>query len=306
MTFPSSLLLPSTLLFPSSPTDVIPSGRDIPFVTLGGYLFENRPGVTFTGQNLTGWDEATGTSLATVQKTRGPGAWRSNAPQRPARIVVYETLITTDTAQRMGDVIDVINALCTLDETLLQVDQHGVPRMALVSMQDKPAVTKYPSKLVKKISLQLVAADARKFGLGMQASTLLPSVSGGLTLPVTLPFTLGTTVVSGTCSLTNPAGAGQPSGRVFARVDGPCVAPQITHVSDQGSTVWVSPAALLAGQWLDVDFDGHTARVNGTALRPVSSRNWPGFDPGVNAWTFAAASPNPAAKLSLVAYPAWA
>jgi hypothetical protein len=51
----------------------------------------------------------------------------------------------------------------------------------------------------------VVAADPRKYGDHVVASTGLPAVSGGLTWPITYPITYSATVTSGIIHIDNPA-----------------------------------------------------------------------------------------------------
>ena len=157
---------------------------------------------------------------------------------------------------------------------------------------------------VAQFSIQLVAADPRKFSDPLTTSTRLPSSTGGLTVPFTVPFTIASTVVSGSCSLVN---SGNTTGPVRLRVAGPVTGPIITHDGTGAQLVFASSLVLAAGEWIDIDMEAHTVLANGTASRSgyITQRGWSGFEPDVNVWAFTAQAYNTAALLSVTATPAW-
>jgi hypothetical protein len=273
-------------------------------ITLGSLAFASSTGVRFRGLRLDGWDGATGSSLQLTQKLYAPGAWRSGNPQRTARVLVLSGVIEADSPQLMWQTLDSINAAATLDESKLTVDMRGTVRWAMVSQQADMTVTQYPSALVKGFSLQLVAADPRRFADPVPISTGLPSSTGGWTFPFTFPLTIASTVVSGTCSAYN---AGDASGPVTLRIAGPVTGPIVTHVSTGAQLVFASSLALGVGEWIDVDMEAHTVLANGQSSRSmyVTSRGWSGFDAGQNVWAFTAQAYNSGALLTVTPTPAW-
>jgi peptidoglycan hydrolase-like protein with peptidoglycan-binding domain len=169
-----------------------------------------------------------------------------------------------------------------------------------------------PNKSVYReasFSIVLYGPDARRLGAQVSTSTKLPSASGGLTVPLTVPAVISETVVSGSCSLYNP---GTVAGPVTLRIDGPVTGPTVTHVSSGQQLVFASSLTLAAGEWLLVDMERHEVLANGQsqASRNQSvlpnGRGWSGFDPGQNIWTWSAAAGTTAAKLTVTATPAWA
>lgn len=303
MTYPGVTTFPGITLFPSGAGPPVFGTPKL--ITLGGFAFQDSVGVKFRSMRIDGWDGRTGSSLQLTQKPRQPGAWRSRSPQKTPRTIVISGTVVTDTTDLMLDVIDDINQVCTDEESLLSVDQHGFVRTAMVSNQADVVTTQYPSPLIKGFSVQLVAADPRKFGTALTGSTFLPATTGGFTFPFTFPFTFNSTVISGGLSLTNP---GNISGPVLLRVDGPVTGPVITHVGTGAALVFASSLSIVAGNWLDIDMENHTVLENGQSSRAgwVTQRGWSQFEPGVNVWAFTALSYNPASKLTATATPAWA
>jgi len=119
-----------------------------------------------------------------------------------------------------------------------------------------------------------------------------------------VPFTIDAVTVTGQVSLENP---GNEPGPVRLRIDGPCAGPVITHVSTGAQLVFSSALVLNEGEWLDIDMEARTVLANGQASRSgwITSRGWSQFDPGLNTWSFTAASFNPASRLTVTATPSW-
>ena len=155
---------------------------------------------------------------------------------------------------------------------------------------------------VFKYSVQFVAVDPRKFGVPLTGSTLLPSSSGGLTVPFTVPFAINSTVITGHVSLFNP---GNEVGPVTMRIDGPCVGPVITHVGSGLPRIISLSLTLGAGEFLLIDCEAQSVLAQGQSGRSnwITSRQWSGLEPGNNTWSFAAASYS-TALLTITATPA--
>jgi hypothetical protein len=95
----------------------------------------------------------------------------------------------------------------------------------------------------------------------------LPSVTGGLTVPITVPFTIGATVTSGSVKVTNN-GIGDVTFKL--RIDAfglPLPQPRVSLLYPGVSQVWRYTTTLDAGQWLDVDTGARSVVLNGTAQR---------------------------------------
>lgn len=93
----------------------------------------------------------------------------------------------------------------------------------------------------------------------------LPVFSGGLTVPITVPFTVTGVMTSGFADLTNP-GSADTSLRV--RIDGPATQPRFTLEHEDGTVQTLRMTFdLAAGEWLDIDCGAKTVLLNGTVSR---------------------------------------
>lgn len=131
----------------------------------------------------------------------------------------------------------------------------------------------------------------------------LPIVTGGLTVPLTAPFSIGATVVSGRTSVTN---AGTATVGLTTRFDGPVVDPRVTVVANGVVTTLKVMVTLAAGQWLDVDTAARTVYLNGTASRRGNaSGGWPVLPPGTHDLAFDASAYDASAQLTASWRDAW-
>ena len=242
-------------------------------------------------------------TIAPVQKPRQPGAW-AGLSYSEARHIALSGIVVAPTQDLLTAAFDRLIDAASLDTFVLTVVEGSRTRFHNVRREDE-VITTYITDTIASWSIQFVALDPRKFGTSLISSTLLPSVTGGLTLPFTLPFTLASTVVSGQVSLTNP---GNSTGSVILRIDGPCVGPVVTRTGVTGSSlVFASSLVLNAGEWLTVDGDKQTALANDQANRAsyITARGWPKFEPGVNVFSFTASGYNAVSMLTITATPAW-
>lgn len=281
-----------------------------------GLFPEINSGFAISGLCLSGIDPATGALIAAEkvkglggtastikveQNVRGHGGWAGEAyaSSRHFRVsgkVKGEPLAVADTGDRLI-------AAVTLEETKLEYTEFGRERFLIVRREDE-VDWDHDTPRLAEFAFQVVVTDYRKFAAEVSRSTFLPSSSGGLTLPFTVPFIIDARTESGQVSLTNP---GNAPGPVRLRIDGPVTGPVITHVASGAQLVFASTLSIGAGEWLDIDMEQHTVLANGQSSRSswVRSRGWSQFEPGENTWSFSAAVFDPASKLTVMAYPAW-
>jgi len=183
----------------------------------------------------------------------------------------------------------------------MTVSESGRVRWGTVRRDGDVLIT-WTDACVFEWSVQFVALDPRKFGVPLTGSTGLPSSSGGLTVPFTVPFAINSTVAYGQVSLTNP---GNEVGPVTMRIDGPCTGPVITHAGSGLSLVFAASLTLGVGEFLAIDMEAQSVLAQGQSSRAnwITSRGWSGFEPGSNTWAFTAASVT-AALLTVTANPA--
>lgn len=154
------------------------------------------------------------------------------------------------------------------------------------------------------VPITFVAEDPRRMAANVMGVSSLPSTTGGLTVPFTVPFQINSTLVSGVVSLTN---TGNTTGPLSFTISGPCTGPSITHRQTGLVLAFSSGFTVNSGDTLAIDAEAQTVLYNGQASRSafVTNRGWPQFVPGANTYAFTAASYSPTASLSVTATPAY-
>jgi len=249
---------------------------------------------------VVGWG-APGGTLSPTQKPRQRGAWAGRSYAQPRPMTMAGTCIAP-TAALASLALDRLIDACSLDDTTLTVVESGRSRWCTVRRDGPVLPPQWIGTCAFTWSIQVVALDPRKLGAPLTDSTGLPSSTGGLVVPVTVPFAINSTVVSGQVSLFNP---GNETGPVTLRIDGPVTGPVITHVGSGLQLIFSASLTLGAGEFLLVDMEAHTAMAQGQSSRAnwIVSRGFSGFEPGPNTWAFTAASTS-AALLTVTATPA--
>jgi len=258
-------------------------------------------GVRWRLVEFDGWDGSPAPTLEVVQNVRSRGGTAGESFFTPRYMAVRGTIIAP-TPDLLNTAIDRLNDTVALFDRPFTVAQAGKTRWLDVRRADEVRAPKITDRIAA-YAYQVVALDGRKLSSSLTGSAALPSSSGGLTVPFTVPFTIAATQDSGQVSLTN---SGNEVGPVRLRVDGPCTGPVITHVASGRSLVFSSTLVLNVGEWLDIDMDAQTVLANGQSNRRqyVTSAAWSGFEPGANTWTFTAASYDAASLLTVYATPA--
>lgn len=157
------------------------------------------------------------------------------------------------------------------------------------------------------VSCALMALDPHIYGATLHTQVLgLPSTTGGLTVPVTVPFTIGAVTTSGRALVVN-AGTEETALRLRVDANGSTlVQPRVTVSSVSGVDVLRANLTLEAGQWLDIDTGARTAYLNGTSSRRgYMSGDWPLLPPGSAELAFDAATYSAAAQLTATWRDTW-
>lgn len=274
------------------------------YVTLGDLVLTSRDDasqVTWVMGDLAGWGSPAST-LTTQGKPRAHGVWVGDA-FLTGRTIAMSGWLSGDTPEAADDAIDRLIAAASLGDTVLSVTSGARQRSCTVRRQGEVIIKRVTDRDLTW-SVQLVAPDPRKLGAPLAVSTRLPSTTGGLTIPFTIPFAISAVTVTGQVSLTNP---GNISGPVRLRIDGPVQGPVVTHVSSGRSLVFASSVVLGAGEFLTVDMERREVLANGQSSRNgwVTERGWSAFEPGDNVWAFTAVSYDAGAQLTVTATPAW-
>lgn len=259
-------------------------------------------GVEWVLESLEGWTGSTASTRQSQQRARQSGSW-SGRGYSTARSIGATGHLIAGSALEAEEALDRLNGAVTLEDSMVTVTEGSRSRWQMFHRSDAVLDTWLNDRVIKW-SLQMASDDWRKFGTQMQGTTTLPSTSGGLTVPFTVPFTINATTVTGQVSLTN---SGNTPGPVVLRIDGPVQGPVVTHVSSGAQLVFSSSIVIGPGEFLLIDMDARTVLANGQASRNgwITARGWSAFEPGPNTWAFTAASFDPASRLTVMATPAW-
>jgi hypothetical protein len=286
----------------------------LPYPVLGDLSLagvDSVSGAEFTSAVLTGWDGSASTARA-EQKPRSHGGWVSGK-QAQSRHLTAEGLIIAPSAEALEAARNRLVAANSLEDTVLTVHGAERDRWMTVCREDEPLIRTL-TPVSARYSIQMLAADPRRFGAEMTQSTLLPSSVGGLSFPCSFPLTFDAVSISGQVSLTN---SGTAVGPVILRLESvdatPLVAPMVTHDGVGAATVWATSQTIAAGEFILVNpgdcvwdqIAPHDVLAQGQASRAgwITQAGWSGFDPGPNVWSFAAASG--AGRMTVTATEAW-
>jgi len=263
-------------------------------VSLG---FTDAYGVEWILEGLSGWSDLPPSTGSVEQRAADHGAWYGSAYYGP-RILEVRGAIMANSWADAGAALDRLWAAVPLSEPdWMYVDEGYQERQTLVRQDGDPIVERLNGWA--RFSLSLVAPDPRRYGAEVSASTGLPLTTGGLTLPITLPVTVGATTTSGLLSVVNEGN--MPTRPVMA-VTGPCPPFTITQVSTGRRLSALE--AVPAGRTMFLDFDRRLALLDGTALRVVTG-TWFELEPGTNDIQFNSSTYDAAAQLTVTFRSAW-
>lgn len=109
-----------------------------------------------------------------------------------------------------------------------------------------------------------------------------PTFSGGLTVPLTVPFTVDAVASGGGADLLNE---GTADTGLSLRIDGPASEPFVALKRPDATYVLRFAIDLASGQWLDVDTAARTVLLGGTSSRrgqTSADPDWPLLPPGTH------------------------
>jgi hypothetical protein len=266
-------------------------------------------GVSWDVQTLTGWYDSAAPTLRVAQREADHGGWGGGSWLTP-RVLMLGVHLSAATPDAIVSALDVLGAAASLDASPLRlVEASGLDRTIQVRRNGEVLTTwDGIGGTAVAVSIPLIAADPRKYGtLPYSSSTMPPSSSGGLILPATLPAAFDAVVDSGQISCGN---AGTIGSRPLLRITGPCTTPQVTLQLPDGSVQQlIYQGSLLAGEYLDLDCDAHTATADGTASRRgLITGTWLELPPGSSAGCSAAFrvdTSGAGCQLTMTWYDAW-
>lgn len=134
-------------------------------------------------------------------------------------------------------------------------------------------------------------------GTESSVSTGLTAFTGGLTVSVTVPFSVDATQTSGIASLINE---GTADTALLLKIDGPVVQPRVTVERADGVVQTLRfNLTLNTGEWLDVDTAAKTVLQNGTVnRRGLTAGDFPTLPTGTHTLRFAAGDYNASALVT--------
>lgn len=278
---------------------VQPQGVTLDGLDLSGV---DADGVEWHVSKVTGWTGSPASTTSSTQRAGQHGTRSTIRPRFTGRSIAIEGTITGD-PRLVSLAADRLNTACDLDDVRLVVDETARSRWAMVHRTDEVLIDDTLAHHYA-YSIQLGADDPRKYGDAIELSTGLPVTTGGLAVPLSVPFGIDSQVKSGQVSVENLGNIEAP---VRIRIDGPVTGPVITHVGTGRALVFSTSLTLARGEWLDVDMENRRALLNGTASRAarIVQREWSTFQPGPNTWTFSAPQPSPDARVTVYVASAW-
>ncbi|MEV7973309.1 hypothetical protein [Cellulomonas sp. NPDC089187] len=275
------------------------------YMTIGDLVISGRDdeaGVSIVLGDLDGAAGSPAPTLATTQRSLGHGVWTGGS-YLGGRSIAVSGWIHGDDPEAAAAGRDRLKSAITLDRTdLVLVD--GKDRRSTTVRRDGEVIVTRITDRTFSWSAQVIAEDPRWYGEWQERSTGVPTSTGGLAVPFTVPVVIASTVTSGEVSLIN---AGTIAAPVTVRFDGPLTGPSVRHTRT-GRTVALSSALELAeGEHLIVQMDTRQVLAQGTASRSrlLTRREWSEALPGENTWAFTTATAGPGARMTVTTRSAW-
>ena len=254
---------------------------------------------------IKGWWSSPAPRLSTGNRVRRHGAWVGDS-WLTARTVTIDGWVFAASHAAAEDALSRLAVAASLDDTVLTVSGGASTTWARVRRSDDVQMA-WITDREARWSISLLAADPRRLGVEMTGSSEPASVRGGLRIGQgrtlgQIPFRIESHITAGIVRLNSP---GNITGPVVCRIDGPVVAPMITHVGPSGTHILSLSLTLGDREWVTVDMDRREVLAQGTEPRNswVVSREWSGFEPGANSWAYSAR--DGAGLMTVLAVPAW-
>ncbi|MFD4912860.1 hypothetical protein ACFWNR_06510 [Streptomyces virginiae] len=246
---------------------------DLGAVSLG---MVDSAGVAWHLQELEGWDSAEVRAEYSAREA-DHGSWASPTylGHRP---ITLAGKIEASSLPVLDSAMEQLIAACSLTDTTLTV-YETTPKQATVRRSGQ-TLLRHITDRVASFSLLVTAEDPRRYSTVLQTqTTALPSTTGGLSVPLTVPLTISTTTVAGSIILTN---TGSIATRPTFTLEGPVTTPTITVQYPDGTVrALVYSSSIDAGDELVIDTDSHTVELNGSVSRRLYlSGQWPEIPPG--------------------------
>lgn len=258
----------------ASPAPEDYAGHDVPGRLLDGNLYaelNGKPlgvvddrGVRIHLAAIKGWYEPAGSTGQVAQRAAADGGWASQNFRKPRSIEILLRLRGSSWAH-VGASLDEVLAALPLSLADLKVSDGLRFLQASVRQDGDPLLAR--RGVGAEVSIPLVAPDPLRYAVSEQsASTGLPQTIGGMSLPLSLPLSIGATVASGRLAVANAGNAATPPRFEIA---GPVPAGARVTLVSSGASLYI-PHEVPAGRTLILDAASQTALLDGTAPRLVT------------------------------------
>lgn len=262
----------------------------------GGVPEQHESGAFMAFTELDGWFNPPASSGETTDRVLAHGGWDNRATYG-ARYITVKGIVwgLDDTTIEAG--LNALAAAIPLDERRpFVVRRHGFTQHVMARQEDQP-VFDWDGGDTAEFDLQFSAADYRRLqgngtgGIGGDGWTRLgpdglPSTSGGLSVPFTVPFAIRATTTSGRLTV---ATNGTAPPNVVVEFHGPVEDPGIWCL-ETGQRLWFN-ISLTRGQTLSVDLARHSVLLNGVSRRSTKRGDWIDLPRGAGSRTFEFTSP---------------
>lgn len=278
-----------------APSDVVVDGFSFAQVTpSGAYVMI---------EALDGWKGSPAASFDAVKRAAMPGSL-ANKGQLNARILAGMGQIIAPGPAALEDAEDLINAAISESPVRVEVTEASGRRRWCMAQRQDEVLIRATSDRHAVFSWQMFAEDPLKYGDLLTGSTGLPTFSGGLSWPMSWPVQWTGVSNSGVVHIDNP---GKVRSAVILRFES-VAGPRVLHVGSGRELALSSSYQVGAGSWLTMDGGDKSVRENDQASRStfMVERGWFSLDPGPNDFLFSNTGPyDPAARMTVTAYPAW-
>lgn len=264
--------------------------------------------VTF--QDVSGLFDGVASTLKTSEKAMSDG-WYGNLPRLQGRTITVEGYIIGRCTESCITAWNAFKSVLNTGGMLLIARLGDIGRQVRVWQSGSAPLIKWDGVNILRFSLGLTALNPYLYGLdSVSGVSGLPSSFGGMSFPYdfgeagasTSSWMWSEECVSGNVALSNVGTAPSP---VMIRIDGPVVAPQVSHV--KSGHVMAFNISLGSGHYVTINGMTHEILIDGTdpGRGCVVRREWSQAEPGMNTWGFNAGEYSAAARMTVSFYPAY-
>lgn len=235
-------------------------------VQLGEVIFGQTDsyGVDWILEEFSGWHDGVDSTAQGSQRPATDGWWMTSALRGGRVLTLKGTAVSDswDTAEAARNRLLTAIPLRTPEPLTVYTP---TPLQAWVQQLGQPLAKVFGETFAFSLSLQ--APDPLRYAVSEQsASTGLPQTIGGMSLPLSLPLSIGATVASGRLAVANAGNAATPPRFEIA---GPVPAGARVTLVSSGASLYI-PHEVPAGRTLILDAASQTALLDGTAPRLVT------------------------------------